>query len=327
MTGGAFHSDLLAAVRRLRRRLTLWRVVAVLAIVAALTAVLWRQADVALGDHVARVRISGLILNDQRRLDLLDKLARSARVRAVILRIDSPGGTVVGSEALHDAIRRVAEKKPVVAVLDGVAASGGYIAALAADRIFARRNTITGSIGVIFQWAELDQLLGRLGVKMQAIRSGPFKARPNPFEPLDPEVRAVTEALIRDSFDWFVDLLTRRRGLTPQTARRLADGRVWTGHQALALKLVDAIGDERAARKWLAEKKGVPESLKTVERKPESLTGRLGLDVAIWRGLLSAMGLETLVDAGAGIVDGGLALDGLLALWHPRARQEARGPR
>ncbi len=331
MTGGTSERDLLAALRRLRRRLTTWRVLAVLAIVLALGALLWREAPPIRGEHIARVRITGLITGNQRLLDLLDRVAKDEKARALIVRIDSPGGTVTGAEALYEAIRRVAEKKPVVTVVDSVAASGGYIAAMAGDRIITRRNSITGSIGVIFQWAELHELLSRFGVKMQALRTGPYKARPNPFEPLDPQVRQVTEALLDDSFDWFVGLVATRRNLSKEQARRLADGRVWTGHQALNLKLVDALGDERTARVWLEKEKGIPKDLEIIERKPKRLTEELGLGLRLLVAALEGLGLEEQARALAAPVQQlhlqGLMLDGLLALWHPRLAQDARGSR
>lgn len=331
MTGGTSERDLLAALRRLRRSVTKWRVLAVLAVVVALGALLWQEAPPIRGEHIARVRVTGLITGNQRLLDLLEKVAKDDKARALIVRIDSPGGTVTGSEALYDAIRRVAEKKPVVAVVDSVAASGGYITALAGDRIITRRNSITGSIGVIFQWAELHELLSRFGVRMQALRTGPYKARPNPFEPLDPEVKQVTEALLNDSYDWFVGLVAERRNLPKEEARRLADGRVWTGHQALELKLVDALGDERTARAWLEKEKGIPKDLKIVERKPKRLTEELGLGLRLLVAALEGLGLEAQARALAAPVQQlnlqGLTLDGLLALWHPRLAQDARGTR
>ena len=312
-----FEADMMAALRRLKRKLTLWRVIAVAAVVAALAGIFWQKTGAGFSDHIARVRIEGLITGQQRMLDLLEKLAKSDRVKAVILRINSPGGTTVGSEALHDAIRRVAEKKPVVAVLDSIAASGGYIAALGADRIYARRNTITGSIGVIFQWTELAELMDRIGVKMRTVKSGPLKAEPNPFEPLKPEVRKVTEELVRDSFDWFVDLVAKRRGMDRQKALKLADGRVFTGRQAVEAGIVDALGDERAAKRWLEEKRGVPAGLKIVERKPKSLTQDLGLEFSVARAALRVIGLEDLLQPVRDGMARGVALDGLVAIWHP----------
>ncbi len=318
-----FEADLMAALRRLKRKLTFWRVIALAAMAGIMAVLLWREAAPGLSSHVARVRISGLITGQQRQIDLLDDLARSQRVKAVILRINSPGGTTVGSEALHDAIRRIAKKKPVVAVMDSVAASGGYIVALAADRIYARGNTLTGSIGVIFQWTELVELMDKIGVKMQAVKSGPLKAEPNPFTPLKPQVKKVTEELVQDSFRWFVDLVMQRRKMPRGKALDLADGRVFTGRQALKAGLIDALGDERAARRWLAEKRKVDKDLKTVEHKPRPLSAEWGLGFSMVRAALSFLGLGGLL-ADPAAARGSFALDGLAAIWHP-ALQLSRG--
>ncbi len=310
-------ADTRAALRRLRRKLTFWRVAAVAAFIAALAGIFWQGSSVSHGDHVARVRIDGLITGSQRKIDLLDKLARSKTVKAVILRINSPGGTTVGSEALFDAIRRVAKKKPVVAVMDSVAASGGYIAALGADRIYARGNTITGSIGVIFQWAQLRGLLDKIGVKMQTIKSAPLKAEPNPFSELTPEVRKVTEELVRDSYDWFVDLVAKRRKMEREKALKLADGRVYSGRQAVKNGIIDALGDERAALAWLKAEKGLSGKLKVIEHKPKSLAREWGLGFSLARAGLRLLGLEALAGPPATAASEAMALDGLVSIWHP----------
>ncbi len=312
-----FETDMMAAIRRLRRKLTFWRVTAVIAIVAALAGALWKNSGGGFSDHIARVRITGLITGAQRQIDLLDSLARSKKVKAVIVRINSPGGTTVGSEAVYDALRRIAAKKPVVSVMDSVAASGGYIAALGTDSIFARGNTITGSIGVIFQWTELRGLMDKIGVKMRTIKSAPLKAEPNPFSELTPEVRKVTEELVRDSFDWFVGLVAKRRKMTREKALKLADGRVYTGRQAVKNGIIDALGDERAALKWLREKKGVAKNLKVMEHKPKPLASRLGLSFSIAHAAMNLIGLDGLLDAAQGAMTQGGKLDGLVCIWQP----------
>ena len=312
-----FEPDMMAAIRRLRRKLTFWRVTAVIAIVAALAAALWEETGGGMSAHIARVRVTGLITGAQRQLDLLDSLARSKKVKAVIVRINSPGGTTVGSEAVHDALRRIAAKKPVVAVMDSVAASGGYIAALGTDRIFARGNTITGSIGVIFQWTELRGLMDKIGVKMRTIKSAPLKAEPNPFSELTPEVRKVTEELVRDSFQWFVGLVAKRRKMDRDRALKLADGRVYSGRQAVKNGLVDALGDERAALKWLRGKKGVGRKLKVIEHKPRKLTDSLGLSFSLARAVLRLTGLSALLAPAQDAMTQAGQLDGLVCIWQP----------
>ncbi len=323
MTGGPFTADTLAALRRLRRKLRLWRMLAIVAFVAAIAAFFWEKTDGGFTEHIARVRITGLITGKQRLLDLLDSLKSSQKVKAVIVRIDSPGGTTVGSEAVFRKLRQIAAKKPVVAVMDSVAASGGYITAIAADRIFARENTITGSIGVIFQWAEIHDLLSRLGVKMNTLKSGPLKAQPNPFEPLTPEARRVTEELVRQSYDWFVNLVAKRRGLDRNTVLQLADGRVYLGKEAVKKGLIDAIGDEEMAKEWLVKEKGLKKSLKIVERKPKAIAQELGLGFSLIQWGAKLFGFGAVLEQAP--LSQGLALDGLLALWHPRLHYQARG--
>ena len=160
---------------------------------------------------MARVSITGFISGDQPTLDLLEQIDKSDAVKAVILRIDSPGGSTAGSEALYEALIKAGKKKPIVAVMDTVAASGGYITAIAADHIVARGNTITGSIGVIFQFPEISKLLDTLGVKMEEIKSGELKAEPNPYKPVTEKARAAANVMVQDSFAWFTGLVAERR--------------------------------------------------------------------------------------------------------------------
>jgi protease-4 len=238
-------SDTIVDRRRMRRKLTFWRVVAVLVVIIALGAVAARVAggevkELAEGGvtpFIARVKITGVIRNDDERTEALEELAKS-KAKAVIVRIDSPGGTTAGSEQLHESLRRVAAQKPLVVVVDGLAASGGYIAAMASDQIFALDTSLVGSIGVLFQFPEMSELMNKIGVKMETIRSAPLKAAPNGFEPTSPEARAALEGIVQDSFDWFKGMVRDRRKLDDAQLARASDGRVFTGRQAIALKLI-----------------------------------------------------------------------------------------
>ncbi|MFN3615186.1 MAG: signal peptide peptidase SppA [Rubrimonas sp.] len=250
--------------RRLRRRLGLWRLLAIAAVAAAVATIGWRAAPEGgplERPHVARFAVEGVILDDPDRDRTLRRLAESDAARAVIVRIDSPGGTVTGSEALFQSLRAIAERKPVVAVMGEAAASGGYIAALAADRILARGGTLTGSIGVVAEFPNIQELLDNIGVGFSRVASGPLKAEPSPLREPSPEVLAAQEALIADSYAWFIGLVAERRGFDEQTARALGDGRVFTGRQAAAVGLVDQIGGEPEARDWLADARGVARNL------------------------------------------------------------------
>jgi protease IV len=238
--------------RRRWRRGAFWRgffVALLLVLIVSVTTIVERiQAG---SRQIARVDVAGVITEDLDLERLLRQLRERGNVEAVILRINSPGGTTVGSEALFDSVRRIAEEKPVVAVLGEIAASGGYIAALSADHIVSRGNTLTGSIGVILEYPDVTALLDRLGVDIETFRSSEFKAEPAPYRPITPEGRRQSEALVAESFDWFRALVADRRGLEGQALDAVANGAVFTGRIALEAGLVDALGGETEALDWL----------------------------------------------------------------------------
>ncbi len=256
----ALESDLLLDRRRLKRRLNFWRVAAVSAVVIALATLAGRigAVDGAGLRHVARVNVTGVIQEDTKLLDAVANLAKDSSVRAVIVSVDSPGGSVAGGESLRAALIRVAAAKPVVAVMRGTAASAGYMVSLPAARIFARDATLTGSIGVILQTGSVGDLLGRLGVSAEAITSGPLKDQPSFTRGLTPEGRSYLHGLVDDMYDQFVAMVAEARHMEPGRVRELADGRAYTGRQAQKLGLVDEIGGELEARDWLARERGVP---------------------------------------------------------------------
>jgi protease-4 len=306
--------------RRLRRRLTAWRLAAVVLAVFVIALVMAGNQQLAGSGsflpHIARVSVSGLITDDQKMLELLDKVGKSSQVRAVILDINSPGGTTAGGEAMYDAVRRLAEKKPVVAVCGTLATSAAYIVALATDRIFVYGNTITGSIGVIFQWADVSELMHTLGVKVEEVKSGPLKAVPNPFEPTDEKGRALAEEMVQEAKVWFVDLVGKRRNIEPASVPGLTDGRVYSGRQAVAFKLVDEIGNEKEAKRWLQKERNVAPGLSVVDWKPRAESG--GILSWLFGAIASELGVsaDKLVSL-FGQVSEGLRLDGLVSLWHP----------
>jgi protease-4 len=321
----SFDADFIVDRRRMRRKLTFWRVVtvfiAIVAVVGAGVAFSNRGAITGgPGTGIARVNIEGLIRGSRQRSEALKRLAES-NAKAVIVHISSPGGTVAGSEELYDSLIRVKAKKPMVVVVDGLAASGGYIAAMASDRIVARQSAIVGSIGVIFQYPNVTELLKTVGVQVETVKSSPLKAAPSGYEPTSPEARAAVEAIVRDSFDWFKGLVRDRRHLDDASLQKVADGRVFTGRQAVELKLIDGLGDEQAAIDWLAKEKNIDP---TTPIRDYPLAPRFSdlpfLHVAAL-GLLDAVGLNSLANRvrefGAIQAVERLNLDGLLALWHP----------
>jgi len=269
---------------------------------------------------IARIQIEGLIRSNQKRVEALEQLGRS-NARAVIVHVNSPGGTVAGSEQLHQALLELKTKKPVVVVVDGLAASGGYIAAMASDHIVAQQSALIGSIGVIFQYPNVGELLKTIGVKVEEVKSSPLKAAPNGFEPTSPEARAAIEALVKDSYAWFRDMVRDRRNLDGIDLDRVADGRVFTGRQAVVLKLIDALGGEQAAIDWLAKAKSIDPKTPVRDYRLDSRFSDLPfLHVAIV-GALDVIGLTSfarrLEDWGTIQAIERLNLDGLLALWHP----------
>ncbi len=316
----SLEADAIAARRALRRKVTFWRVAAIAIFSGAILA-LALSAGGQTGtyhDHIARIRIDGLITGDEKTLKLIQQVEQQDHAVAVVVRIDSPGGTTVGSEALYESLAKLAEKKPVVAVMDTVAASGGYIVALPAHRIFARGNTITGSIGVIFSWPEMSKLLDMVGVKMEEIKSGELKAAPSPYAPMTPKTRDVTAAMVADSFQWFTGLVAERRKMTQTRVLELSDGRVYTGRQALAAGLIDELGGEDQALAWLEKAKNIKLGSQVIEYKPERPSLRDGLGVSVLRGILGWAGLEALATPIEKVLSSErLSLDGMQSVWHP----------
>ncbi len=318
-------ADQIVDRRRLSRKLSFWRVAAFLLALAVIAGLVYSGTlgmMTARGAHVARVDLTGVIVDNREQIELLDRVARSRSARALIVSIDSPGGTTAGSEALYEALRRVAEDKPVVAQMGTLATSGGYAAALGADHIVARRNTITGSIGVLVQWADISELMTSIGVEFESEKSSPLKASPNPFEPATEEARQALRSLVLDSYDWFVELVAERRGLASQEARSVGDGRIMTGRQALDAGLVDELGGEEEARDWLAAEHGIDRDLPVRQWSTSSgLSSYAFAGSAGW--LARALGLETVARSfERSLALSGAGLDGLVSVWHPQTIEE-----
>jgi protease-4 len=307
----------------MRRKLTFWRVSAILvAVVAVLGAAAMLVPGSRLmpsGAFIARIKIQGLIRGNQARVEALTRLGNS-RARAVIVHIDSPGGTTAGSEQLYDSLRELQGKKPMVVVVDGLAASGAYIAALSAEHIVAHETSLVGSIGVLFQYPNFTDVLKTIGIKVEEVKSSPLKAAPNGFEPTSPEARAAIEAIVLDSYAWFKGLVKDRRKMDDALLTRVADGRVFTGRQAVGLKLIDSLGNEKTALAWLEKEKNVPATTRIRDYSLQPRFGELSfLHVAVWS--FEAVGLNAIAhrieEWGAIQAVERLNLDGLLALWHP----------
>ena len=211
--------------------------------------------------HIARIKIEGPIFDDFGLNRLIYKLGLDPNVKALIVHINSPGGSVVGAESTYVALSQLSEAKPSVAVLGETATSGGYLIAVAADQIISRSNTLTGSIGVIIQYPNLSKLLKNIGIDINTLRSSDLKASANFFEQPTPKAMKEQKKVIDETFLWFKGLVSERRSLTEANLEKVSQGGVFTGRKAKKLGLVDLIGGEREAIKYLEEKidiKGLP---------------------------------------------------------------------
>jgi protease IV len=317
-------SDVIVDRRRIRRKLTFWRVAAVVVAIAAIGAVgviaTGGRGSLTGGGSIARINIEGLIRSDQERVAALERLEKS-QAAAVIVHINSPGGTTAGSEQLYDALVRLKAKKPLVVVVEGLAASGGYITAIAADHIVAQQSSLVGSIGVLFQFPNFTELLKTVGVKVEEVKSSPLKAAPNGFEPTSPDARAALDALVKDSYAWFRGLVKERRGMDDALLEKVADGRVFTGRQAVDLKLIDQLGDEKSAIAWLVAEKEIKSDLPVRDFKLSPRFGDLTFLRTAASIALDALGLGSVArqieQAGVAQAADRLGLDGMLALWRP----------
>ncbi len=316
-------ADAIVDRRRMRRKLTFWRasalLIALLALAGIAAVLVPGSRLMAPGAYIARIKVQGLIRGNQDRVEALDRLAKSS-VRAVIVHIDSPGGTTAGSQQLYDSLRALQARKPTVVVVDGLAASGAYIAALSCDHIIAQDTSLVGSIGVLFQYPNFTQVLKTIGIQVEEVKSSPLKAAPNGFEPTSPEARAAIAAIVTDSYAWFKGLVKARREMDDAQLAAVDDGRVFTGRQGVGLKLVDGLGNEKTALVWLEKEKKVPASTPVRDYSLEPRFSELSfLHVAAWT--FQAVGLSAVAQRieawGAVQAVERLNLDGLLALWHP----------
>ena len=317
-----FETETVLDRRRLRRSVSLWRAAGIAGLALALGAIAFggdRLATLSGEKQIARIAIEGTITESRDQLKMLKDIAEAEHVAGVLLYVNSPGGTTTGGEALYEGLREIAKKKPLVAQFGTVAASAGYIVGLATDHIVARGNSITGSVGVIVQWPEFVQLMDKLGVKVNEIKSGPLKAAPSPFETLNDSGRKVAEGMVNDGFKWFISLVEARRGVKPAEIPGLLEGRIFSGREALDAKLIDQIGGEDEAVTWLKDVKNVDKSAKVVDWKPESTSSYSFAGMA-------SRAAGRIFGASAGELTGllmrdrsisTLGLDGLLSVWHP----------
>jgi protease-4 len=296
------------AASRLRRSRSIWRVLFFLALAVAVAAIAGRFAleNGAVGDRIARIVVDGTIFTDAGRLRTLKDVGEDPLVRAVVVVINSPGGTTAGGEELYESLSALRAEKPVVAVINELGASAAYMAAIGTDRIFARRLSIVGSIGVLYQHVDAGKLLATIGVNLDKVQTGPLKSEPDFDEPLTGAPRQSLQALVDDSFAWFVDVVAERRALPRPEVLTLADGRIVTGRQAVELRLIDAIGGEAEAIAWLESERQIAADLPVVTYFPLPEAGWFNLPEWLTGTAREALGLHR---------SGPIALDGLVSLW------------
>lgn len=298
----------------LRRKLRFWRIATVLVVLLIIGSVILTQnEEIISSDHIARVEINGIIQDDDELIARLDSIAEDEYAKALILTISSPGGTTFGGERIYKAIKRVSEKKPVVADIRTLAASAGYMIAAASDHIVAGETSIVGSIGVIFQYPQVSELLEKIGVSYEEIKSSPLKAEPSPFHPASDEAIAMINSMVIDSYDWFVDLVAENRDLTRAETLKIADGSIFTGRQSLENKLIDSLGGEAEIRAFL-ETKEVSEELDIIERRKPRVP-QAPFFMGSFEGIIQKiLGFDSKIPPNW-LKDQKLFLDGLLSVW------------
>ena len=250
-------------------RLRLWKMLTILMLIVLLVVVSKKFQEptehLSSSDYIASVLIEDIIFEDTKRDERLKKIIDDGQIKALILNVNSPGGTVVGSEKIYNILRKISAKKPVVVVMGTLAASGGYLISLGGDYIVSHNGTITGSIGVIFQNLEVTDLAKTLGITFENFKSGELKAAPNPTEKVTEAVRGAIMSNVYDTYEYFIELVSLRRNMPIEEVRKIADGRIYSGRQALKLKLVDAVGSEDEAIKWLQEVRKIDPTLEVKE--------------------------------------------------------------
>ena len=226
------------------------------------------------GERVAVIRIEGVIMDSRETIEELRRFRDNPSIKAVVLRIDSPGGGVVPSQEIHTEVMKARKdgRLKVVASMGNLAASGGYYIAAATDKIVANPGTLTGSIGVIMELANVQGLLEKVGVQSVVIKSGRYKDLASPFRAMSKEDRGLLQNVLDDVHDQFIQAVAAGRALKVEEVRPLADGRIFTGRQARTAKLVDELGDLQDAIKLAARLVGIEGEPRVVEpRKRFSL--------------------------------------------------------
>ncbi len=300
--------DLLVDRKRLKNRLTVWRAVAIIAFVAVLLNFSGRFDGKNSGpmgrDYIAEVSVEGIMGDDKEREEVLKDVLEDDHAKALVVRLNSPGGTAVGGEELYLQLQKISAKKPVIGYMRTLCASACYMAAMGTDHVIAREGTLTGSIGVMMQAAEFSRLAEKLGITPITIKSGRYKDSPSFTEPFADDQRAVVTEVVMDAYNHFVRLIAKGRNMPEARVRELADGRVYTGSQAAKLNLIDGLGGQDEARAWLVKNRKINAELKIREIEAEPKIDSL------FKKLAGMLGVNIFGKSMVG-------LDGLVSIWHP----------
>ena len=265
---------------QLKKQVNYWRIISIMLLLLIIVAFLddsplSNKLQVTENSYIARISVNGTILQDLRRMQNIENLAKNSAVKGVVLHINSPGGTVVGGQSMYMAIKKLAAAKPVAVVMGDMATSAGYMMALGGHYIVAYDCSVTGSIGVLSESFDVTDLAERIGIKFHHFKSSNVKGGPSPTEPLTPEMRQSMQDLIEDIYTMFVAVVAKERKLPRADVMKIADGRAYTGRQALTLKLIDALGNEDTAVQWMCSKHELPSDIKVLDYRIDPHESRL----------------------------------------------------
>jgi protease-4 len=301
-------SDLLIDRKRLKRQLASWRGLALLAVFGASALVFSGVGSHGKShlqmDYIAQINIMDVMVDDAKRDAMMKDILEDNRAKALIVQFDSPGGTTVGGEEVYLQLKAISKKKPVVGVMRTLCASACYMASLGTDHVIAREGTLTGSIGVLLQSMELSRMADKLGITPITIKSGAMKDVPSIGEPFTEAQRKIVGEVVTDAYDHFVRLIVERRKMDDETVRTIADGRIYTGNQAVKLQLIDGLGGTDEALQWLQKERKINPKLEIREIEPERELQ------TVWEELAQSAGLKIFSQSAVG-------LDGLVSIWHP----------
>ena len=303
-------------IKLYRRKLFIWRVFSLASVVLLIYALFSNPStNISLKPHIANYEIKGLLIDANRILEDLDYLEFEENVEAIIISIDSPGGTTVSAEEIFLKVKSISSTKPIVVVMQNIATSGAYLLSVGAERIFARENTITGSVGVLLQWARIDEGLEKLGVEMNEVKSGRLKAEPDLFGEADEKTIELTKEIVDETFTWFMSIVKEQRKIGNYEVSLISDGRILTGRQALKLNLIDEIGGNEEAKSWLIENKHLDSELEILSYDQKKDTNFIELSVAKimdYFNISSSYGERLKTNLSM------IGIDGLLSIWrHP----------